>query len=588
MNRKRKQAAPTALAVMLLMCVLVGMQSLVVAADEVINFPNTSVGQTQTIPFTYTLSAGSLTPASVTVSPPSAPFAVSEPYSFSLSPGQSRTLNVSFSPTSAGSFEGAFTITAIGGFPPQLTTTHVTLTGTGVSGFSLGDLLGPFTEIQPIEEATELELMEVKLDEAEVALADLRQRLDNLGWWLGVLTTGEPLGIGPYDTNPILQTDTWMQLQLLEAKLDLLLEEPGDITIIEIYNLVVQINVLMVEINQWVVNLGGDVSLLEAKLDTLLAQPGEITIVELYDIIVQINVLIVQINQWVIELGSDVSGLETKLDQLQVDVDAITESIADLDASLDVILAEIRANGDAVAMLEAKIDAGEQAVAALEVKADAAALAIAANNAAIAANAGAIAANNAAIVANGAAIGVNGAGIAANGVAIGANAAAIGVNGAGIIANGAAIAANGAAIGVNGAAITANGTAIAANAAAIAVLNRKLDALQDSNNRIEDMLRQQLGYPAAPAAGLVTLTMGGGPLPAVPWEATVTGAAGAVEPSAVVTVYWPIGLPPSTTTADMTGAFTITESTGSISYTSVELTQTVGGLEGARVRIPAS
>lgn len=620
MNRRWSQRAPRrAIVMMVAMCMLIGALTQIAYADESINFPNTSVGQTQVIPFTYTLSESSGTSAMVTVSPPSAPFSVSEPYSFSLNPGQSRTLNVSFSPTSAGPQEGAFSITAIGGFPPQIMTTHVSLTGTGVTGFSLSDLLGPFTEVDPTPEATELELMEVKLDEAEVALADLRQRLDNLGWWLGRLTNGAPLRLGPYDTNPMPQTDTWTQLQLLEAKLDSLLEQPADITLVEIYNIIVQINILMVEINQWVINLGGDVSLLEAKIDTLLAQPSEITIVEVYDIVVQINILIVQINQWIIEIGSDVSGLETKLDQLQVDIDAITESIADLQGSLDAILAEIRANGDATARLEAKIDAGERAVAALEVKADAAAAALAANGAAIAANGAAIGANAAGIAANGAAIGANAGAIAANGAAIGANAAGIAANGVAIGANGAAVAANGAAIAgnaaaiaanaaaiagnagaiagnnaailANNAAIMANGRGIAANGAAIAALDKKVDELKDSNNRIEDKLHQvmrALGIPAPPPtpdASLITFTMGGGPLPGTPLEATIDGAANSVLPSSLVMVYWGSGLPPSTVTADGSGAFTLVESTGITSYSSVEVTQTDSGGESAPIRV---
>jgi len=438
--------------------------------------------------------------------------------------------------------------------------------GTGTTGLSLPDFLNPFMATDPTDDATELELMEVKLDEAEVALADLRQRLDSLGWWLGRLTNGAPLRLGPYDTNPMPQTDTWTQLQLLEAKLDALLEQPGGATITEVYNIIVQINILMVEVNQWVINLGGDVSLLEAKLDILLGQPNEITIVEVYDIVVQINVLIVQINQWINEIGSDVSGLETKLDRLQVDIDAINESIFDLGDSLNDVLAEIRANGDATARLEAKIDAGERAVAALEVKADAAAAAIAAN----------------------------GAGIAANGAAVAANAGAIAGNLGAIIANGAAIGVNNAAILANNAAILANNAAIVANGAAIAALNQKVVKLQDSNNRIEDKIHQLMraaGLPAPPPAPdvtKITLTMSGGPLPSVPLEATVDGGFGAVLPGALVTVYWPTGLPPSTVVADGTGAFTLTETTGNISYSAVEVTQTEGGFESAPTRIPAA
>ncbi|MCK5584987.1 hypothetical protein KAJ02_02840, partial [Candidatus Bipolaricaulota bacterium] len=85
----------------------------------------------------------------------------------------------------------------------------------------------------------------------------------------------------------------------------------------------------------------------------------------------------------------------------------------------------------------------------------------------------------------------------------------------------------------------------------------------------------------------ITLAMGGGPLPSIPFEATVEGEAGAVENGALVTIYWPLGLP-STVTANMDGSFLVTVTTGIGIYYSVEVTQTVGGLESARVRVSAS
>jgi hypothetical protein len=129
---------------------------------------------------------------------------------------------------------------------------------------------------------------------------------------------------------------------------------------------------------------------------------------------------------------------------------------------------------------------------------------------------------------------------------------------------------------------------------AVAANTRAIRTLQDSNNRIEDKLNQLLraaGLPAppsAPHAAKITLTMGGGPLPSVPWKATVEGSSGAVQPNALVTIYWPLGAPPSTVTADANGAFLFTINTGNTTYFSIEVTQTVGGHESARVRIPAS
>jgi len=129
---------------------------------------------------------------------------------------------------------------------------------------------------------------------------------------------------------------------------------------------------------------------------------------------------------------------------------------------------------------------------------------------------------------------------------------------------------------------------------AVAANARAINTLQASNNRIEDKLNQLLrasGLPApssAPDAAKITLTMGGTALPAGSWEATVEGISGAVQPNALVTIYWPLALPPSTVIADGAGAFVLIMPTGSITYGSVDVTQTVGGLESAKVSIPAS
>ena len=587
MNARLNRRILAALAVMIVTCIVVSVQPLQASNGELISFPNTTVGQTQTVQFTYTLLASSATAATVTITPPLPPFGVGGPLTFTLNPGQSTTFPVTFSPTAAGIYEGSFSISAVGGIPLQVKTTYVSLIGQGVagSGDPPPDEESPITWTWPFidlelptetpettvtpETSEDIAKLEAKLDVYGPAITDLRQRLDSLGWWLGRLTNGAPLRLGPYDTNPMPQTNTWEQLAQLEAKLDHLLAQPGEITIIEVYNIIVEINILMVEINQWVINLGGNVAGLETKLDYLLAQPGETVIIELYDIIVQINILMVEINQWVINLGSDVDGLEVKLDELQLDLGWLQADIYDIHDAifgfpggildlLSAIPADIRANGEAIARLEAKADAGDGAIAALEVKADA-----------------------------------NAAAIGANGVAIAANAAAIGANGVAIAANGGAIAANAGAIAANGGAIAANGAAIAANGAAIAANALAIQTLQDTNNRIEDKLNQLLlasGLPApssAPDAAKITLTMGGGPLPHVPWEATVEGEAGAVESGALVTIYWPLGAP-STVTADVDGSFLVTVTTGVAAYLSVEVTQTVGGYESARMRIPAS
>jgi len=478
---------------MIVTCLVVSVQPLQASNGEWINFPNTTVGQTSTANFTYTLLESSATSAMITVNQPLPPFSVEGPLTFTLNPGQSRTLSVTFTPTAAQGYEGSFTISAIGGMPPQVKTTTVGLSGQGVGGSeSSPTIIWPWsTDSTPTvtpettDASDDIAKLEAKLDVYGPMLTDLRQRLEALGWWLGRLTNGAPLRLGPQDTNPIPQTNTWDQLAKLEAKLDSLLAQPSEITIIQIYDLIVQINILMIEVNQWVINLGGNVAGLEAKLDYFLEQPGGITIVEVYDIIVEINILIVNINQLIINVGGDVDKLEAKLDELSADLDQLSDDLFDLSMDLMDMWLDM---DDMRAEMDDRFDNVENAIAAN---------------------------------------------------------------------------------------------------------TRAINDLQDSNNRIEDKLNELLrasGLPAppsAPVAAKITLTMGGGPLPAAPWEATVEGVAGAAESGALVTIYWPLGVP-STITASVDGSFLVTVISGNAAYLSVEVTQTVGGYESARVRVTAS
>lgn len=432
-----------ALAVMIVTCLVVSVQPLQASNGEWINFPNTTVGQTSTAQFTYTLLESSATSAMVTVATPLPPFAVEGPLTFTLNPGQSRTFNVTFTPTAAQSYEGSFTISAIGGMPPQVRTTSVGLSGQGVGASeSPPTIIWPWsTDTTPTvtpetpETSDDIAKLEAKLDAYGPVLTDLRQRLDGLGWWLGRLITGDPIGIGPHDTNAMPLTTIWEQLQMLEVKLDYLLGQPGQITIVQVYDIIVEINILIVNINQLIINVGGDVDKLEAKFD---------------------------------ELSAD-------LDQLSDDLFDLWLDLMDMWLDMDDMRAEMDGRFDNVE------------------------------------------------------------------------------------------------------------NAIAAN-------TRAINDLQDSNNRIEDKLNQLLqasGLPAppsAPVAAKITLTTGGGPLPSVPWEATVQGAPGAVEAGAIVTIYWPLGIP-SVVTANMDGSFLVTVMSGNATYLSVEVTQTVGGYESARVRV---
>jgi len=457
-------------------------------SGNAIDFGAVQVRTTKTGTYTFKILETSATSATVIITRPNPPFGSDAPIgAFTLAPGQSTTFNVTFTPPAVGPCTGSFTITAQGGRPVQVKTQTVILTGQGVAGMEYQPpsekAPGGPAILYPEEVVTptlgETAQLETKLDALGVVLDEFRQELDNLGWWLGKLTVGWGIGIEPHSTNPMPETNTWEQLQMIEAKLDRLVQRPTEattpdinITIIEIYNIIV-------EINQLITNLGGNVAGIETKLDRMSQRPSEATAPDINITIIEIHSLIIQINQLIINLGGNVAGIETKLDQLSTDLFDLWLDLMSLWDDLDDMWDEMNDRFDDVE------------------------------------------------------------------------------------------------------------DAVAAN-------TRAIRALQDSNNRIEDKLNQLLraaGLPAppsAPDAAKIALTMGGGPLPHVPWEATVEGSSGAVQPNALVTIYWPLALPPSTVTADGTGAFVLNVTTGNISYHSVEVTQTVGGHESARVSVPAS
>ena len=485
--------------------VLIGMCSIGVAQIDVtfpwtqpgtytgnaIDFGAVQVGQTKTVQYTFKILETSDTSATVTITRPNAPFGSDAPtYPFTLAPGQSITFNVTFTPTAVGHYTGSFTITAQGGQPVVTKRQTVALTGEGVSSGYQGPTTTPApspTPTWPIPGTTspsdvteDVAKLEAKLDAIEPAIRDLRQRLDTLGLLLGELLSGEGFNLYPWHTEvPTTKPNIMDMLAQLEVKLDRLAERPREttapdinITIIEIYNIIV-------EINQLIINLGGNVAGIETKLDRMAQRPSETTAPDINITIIEIYDIIVEINQFIFNLGGNIAGIETKLDQLSTDLFDLWLDLMSLWDDLDDMWDEMNDRFDDVE------------------------------------------------------------------------------------------------------------DAVAAN-------TRAIKALQDSNNRIEDKLNQLLrvaGLPAppsAPDAAKITLTMGGGPLPHIPWEATVEGSSGAVQPNALVTIYWPLALPPSTVTADGMGAFVLNVTTGNISYLSVEVTQTVGGHESARVSVPAS
>jgi len=294
-----------------------------------IGFGGVPVGQTKTATYTFKILETSETSATVTITRPHPPFGSDAPiYPFTLAPGQSITFNVTFTPPSVGGYTGNFTITAQGGRPVVTKKQTVILTGQGIAGIEYQPpsekAPGGPAILYPEEVVTptpgESARLEAKLDTAGRTLDELRQKLDNLGWWLGRLTVGWPIGIEPHSTNPIPETNIWELLAKIEAKLDRMTQQPSEatapdmnITIIEIYNIIV-------EINHLIINLGGNVAGIETKLDRMAQQPTEAAAPDINITIVEIYNIIVEINQLIINLGGNVAGIETKLDQLSTDL----------------------------------------------------------------------------------------------------------------------------------------------------------------------------------------------------------------------------------------------------------------------------
>jgi len=102
-------------------------------SGNAIDFGAVPVGQTKTATYTFKILETSDTSATVTITRPNPPFGSDAPtHSFTLAPGQSITFNVTFTPPAVRHYSGSFTITAQGGYPPQIKKQTVTLTGQGV------------------------------------------------------------------------------------------------------------------------------------------------------------------------------------------------------------------------------------------------------------------------------------------------------------------------------------------------------------------------------------------------------------------------------------------------------------------------
>jgi len=84
------------------------------SSGEAIDFGSVPVGQTARARYTFKILESSDTSASVTITPPAAPFGLADlpSLSFTLAPGQSITFTVTFTPSQARDYTGQLTVTA--------------------------------------------------------------------------------------------------------------------------------------------------------------------------------------------------------------------------------------------------------------------------------------------------------------------------------------------------------------------------------------------------------------------------------------------------------------------------------------------
>ena len=286
-------------------------------SGDAIPFGNVNVGETKTANYTFKITEESETAGTITNIAFPGGYSQWGPFSLvnlpslptTLQPGESVTFQVTFSPTAAGSYSATFTITVQGGWPLQTKTQDVDLTGTGVGE---GESIPPSDTYTGL--ADDVAKLEAKLDSIETTLSLFRQKLDNLGWWLGKLTVGYPIGIEPYSTNPMPDTNLWGLIARLEAKLDQLSGTIGEGTSSE--------ELALIE---------SKLDYIEAKLDAMIEQElSDVTIGDLNVTINNIYALILTINQLIIDLGDDQDKLEAKLDKLDKDLSDLADDLSDL------------------------------------------------------------------------------------------------------------------------------------------------------------------------------------------------------------------------------------------------------------------
>jgi hypothetical protein len=345
---------------------------------------------------------------------------------------------------------------------------------------------------------------------------ELRQKLDNIGWWLGKLTTGSPIGVEPGSTNVMPQTNLWTLLSALEAKLDGLASLISDM---------------------WD-DMLATLDDLEAKLDELA--------IGLRDVALLITDMWDDMGDRFNELnGAIASARRAITDAITAAETAIKTAITTTETAITTRIGTAETNittriGTAETNIRTDITTAETNI-----------------NANITAAQTAIQADIA----------------AAQGAILGG----MGRNNQAILDNADLIRANTSAINGVLSQVNANGAFIQENSDDIQTLMNMVLNLQESNNRVEDKLNQQLGYPAAPDGSRMTFD-----------GSNLVGEVGAVDPNSLVTVYWPTGDQP-TVTAGPDGSFSLAVPPEAVGSGFAEVTQTDSvGRESARVIVYVS
>jgi|GEM_PF-3421760 len=278
-------------------------------------------------------------------------------------------------------------------------------------------------------------------------LDELRQKLDNLGFWLGKLTVGYGIGIEPDSTNPMPETDLWTLLAALEAKLD-----RAEVKLDGLQQTLDDLQQALDDLGDW---LDGQFAWVDEMFAWLHGEVlGAIDVVQ---------------------AGVNANGAA---------IAANANAIANVQAGVNANGAAIAANADAIAAVQDDIGTLQQGLDDLEdLLYDEFDWIDQMHNDIL---------DSIDDVQND---------VVANGVAIAANANAIAGVHAAVNVNNAAIAANTNVIAALQAQVNNNGQAIAA-------LSTMVRNLVDSNNRLEDKVNRLLGLPAAPDKSKMTLREG--------------------------------------------------------------------------------